>query len=185
MGYFRLASLKMLGHVNIVKYDNRPFANVLLMNQGIIENFNKVVKDKDDVYYLGDFALNIEQGIEILNKVNGRWHLIVGNHDRSIMKIINRSTKKMEWIDKIKEVKMNGVEITLCHYPMLNWNKSHHGKTWHLFGHNHKKTCEEIPGKRLNVIVNQHDYKPWSFDEIAEFMKGREHLEKYKKYEEE
>lgn len=168
-----------IGHTNILKYDNRPFYNIEMMNGTIIENFNKVVKDSDEVYYLGDFALNISSGVDILDKVKGRWHFIIGNHDRALPHIIQKSSKKIEWIDKIREVKMNGQEVTLCHYPMLSWNKSHYGTTWHLFGHNHKKTYEEIPGKRLNVIVNQHDYQPWSFDEIKEFMEGREFMRKY------
>jgi len=162
-----------IGHKNILKYDNRPFENVFFMNQEIIKNFNKLVNENDDVYYLGDFAFNSEQGIDALNHLKGRWHFIIGNHDRSLSKIVNLSRKEIFGIDKIREVKVDKQEITLCHYPMVSWNKSHYG-TWQLFGHHHQKTYEEIKGKRLNVTINMHDYKPWSFDEVAEYMKTRE-----------
>ena len=72
-------------HTNILKYCNRPWATVEEMN-----NWNSVVKPGDDVYCLGDFCFG---GVEKLESIlcarkedgskllNGRIHLILGNHD--------------------------------------------------------------------------------------------------------
>jgi calcineurin-like phosphoesterase family protein len=32
------------GHKNIIKYENRPFADIPSMNEGLIANWNAVVK---------------------------------------------------------------------------------------------------------------------------------------------
>lgn len=161
-----------IGHKNILKYDDRPWDTVEEMNEGILEKFNSLVTPKDFVFFLGDFAFNVEQGIDILNRVNGHWIYIRGNHDKNIDRIIEESENEMI-IHEILETKVNKKEMTMCHYPMVSWNKSHYG-AWQLFGHHHKKSYEEIPGRRLNVALPLHDYMPWSFDEVREYMKSRE-----------
>ncbi len=45
-----------LGHTNVIKIDNRPFANVEEMNQKLIENWNNKVHSDDQVFILGDFC---------------------------------------------------------------------------------------------------------------------------------
>lgn len=40
------------GHANVIKYDNRPFANVTEMDNKMIENWNKVVMPDDTIYHL-------------------------------------------------------------------------------------------------------------------------------------
>ena len=67
-------------HKNIIKYCNRPYKSVEEMNKVLIENWNRVVKDADVIYHLGDFALYDEE--ELFNKLNGNIILIRGNHDR-------------------------------------------------------------------------------------------------------
>ena len=54
-------------HKNIIKYTNRPFDNVLEMNEIIIDNHNKCVGNKDHVVCLGDFSFSDEdKTVEIL-----------------------------------------------------------------------------------------------------------------------
>jgi len=52
------------------------------MNEVLIENWNRVVDKNDIVYHLGDFGfLNVEEYINILNRLNGYVILFQGNHD--------------------------------------------------------------------------------------------------------
>lgn len=51
------------------------------MNQGIIDNFNALVKPDDEVYCFGDFSLSY-QGAEMIKYLNGKWFLVPGNHDK-------------------------------------------------------------------------------------------------------
>lgn len=66
-------------------YKPRGFDSVDEMNDTIIANHNNVVKPEDDVYLLGDLLLggpdNLEKGLEMIRSLNGRLHLVRGNHD--------------------------------------------------------------------------------------------------------
>ena len=41
-----------IGHANVIKFDNRPFADITEMNNKIIENWNARVRTDDTVYEL-------------------------------------------------------------------------------------------------------------------------------------
>lgn len=69
-------------HKNIIKYCNRPFHDVPHMNHIMIERHNKVVGKDDDIYFLGDVAFCSKHLLkEVLSQLNGKKHLIRGNHD--------------------------------------------------------------------------------------------------------
>ena len=54
MANFYISDLH-IGHENILRFDNRPFADVNEMNNKLIENWNARVHSNDTVYILGDF----------------------------------------------------------------------------------------------------------------------------------
>jgi calcineurin-like phosphoesterase family protein len=45
------------GHSNIIRYCNRPFRDVVEMDQTILERLNASVKLHDTLYFLGDFCI--------------------------------------------------------------------------------------------------------------------------------
>ena len=58
-------------------YEPRGFQSVEEMNEAIIERWNKVVKQDDVVYHLGDIMLNDNiKGIECFRRLNGQIFLI-------------------------------------------------------------------------------------------------------------
>lgn len=76
-----------LYHSNIIRYCNRPFANVDEMNQAILDNYNAKVSDEDTVYFIGDIAFlkSSEAKADLpryMGNLRGKKHLICGNHDR-------------------------------------------------------------------------------------------------------
>lgn len=72
-------------HAKIIEYCNRPFKDVNEMNETMIRNWNRVVRQEDTVYHLGDFALTSANRYEyFLNRLNGNIVLILGNHDKSV-----------------------------------------------------------------------------------------------------
>ena len=76
------------GHDNIRKLSNRLFNTIEEMDKAIIDNWNSIVTDNDDVYILGDFSYKSEDKIVYLKQLKGRKHLIVGNHDGKLLKIL-------------------------------------------------------------------------------------------------
>ena len=71
------------GHTNVIRFDNRPFADTEQMDEVLIQNWNERVTADDTVYVLGDaFWKNEENSIRIMQQLQGHKHLIQGNHDR-------------------------------------------------------------------------------------------------------
>ncbi len=77
-----LTSDQHYGHGNVIKYSGRPYHSVGEMNAALIANHNNVVNPEDEVWHLGDFALDERLVAQILPKLNGTHTLIAGNHDR-------------------------------------------------------------------------------------------------------
>lgn len=148
-----------LGHKNIIKFCNRPFENTDIMDKTILDNYRKTVKDDDEFYYLGDFSwLQSGESVAIWNSLPGKKFFIAGNHDDGI---IGRMRSYV-----ILDIFVNKVPVTLCHYPMLSWNKSHFGAI-QLHGHHHTLNVNTVfPGKRINVACDMWNFMPVSADEV-------------------
>lgn len=163
-------------HSNILKYDKRPFATIEEHDEALIENWNKVVKPNDTIYYLGDFCFGRPEYAEAcMKRLNGKKFFIWGNHDKHIVPIYK---KYGEYLGMKAIVNVYGQEITLDHFSARIWNRCHHG-AWMLFGHSHDN-LEHLPhGKSMDVGVPSAyrilgEYRPFSFDEIKEIMDARE-----------
>lgn len=126
-----------LGHANIIKYCNRPFATTEEMDHAIRQNFINTIKPGDELYILGDISFDVERAREFLLWVPGQKFIVWGNHDPKKTK--DRETLARECVKTadIMEVKLaSGKQAVLCHYPMLRWNKAHFG-SFMLHGHTH------------------------------------------------
>jgi len=121
-----------LCHQAAIGFDNRPFANLDEMHKIIINNWNNVIKGLDNVYILGDVGWKQDETIEIIKKLKGKKHLILGNHDKK-----NKVLDCFSSVNNYLELKDNGLNIVLSHYPIAHWNKSDYGSV-HLYGHIHE-----------------------------------------------
>ncbi len=134
------------GHAKIIKYSKRPFADAQEMDAFLIKNWNDVVRPDDYVFMLGDFAMmgKRERLANYLSQLNGEKYAIAGNHDLGGLVAdagLQRDFFKGYW--DLRQIKVEDPDafqgwqnITLCHYAMRVWNKSHH-QAWHLYGHSH------------------------------------------------
>jgi calcineurin-like phosphoesterase family protein len=152
-----------INHTNILKYCNRPFQNTYEMNEAIITNWNSCIKPGEIVYCLGDFAFGDTRNIDkIFNRLNGKKHLIIGNHD-------GKHTLNLPWESKsnLLEITVDRQLVVLCHYAMRTWNQSHRG-SYHLFGHTHSRL--QPYGLSFDVGVDAWNYTPVSWDQIKAKM---------------
>ena len=158
-------------HKNILKYCNRPFEDVEDMNNTLIKRWNALVKKGDDVFVLGDFCFGgYNRWINILKQLNGKIHLIQGNHDPD--KIINRLLEEgyLESVSLMELIKIDNQELFLCHYPMISWPNKERG-SWMLYGHTHKLVDEEeFSELHYNVGVDNNAWFPISYVELKEQM---------------
>lgn len=170
------------GHKNALSFDNRPFKDIEEHDNTLIKNWNHAVGIDDDVWILGDISwYNATKSIEIVKNLNGVKHLIVGNHDKKLLRNREFQSLFVEIVD-YKELSLSdGKGIVLSHYPIPCFN--HHYYGWHhLFGHVHnsfewnmmervKYEMEELYDKpclmfNVGVMMDYMNYTPRTLKEI-------------------
>ena len=82
----------------IITFCNRPFSDIPTMNREMIKTWNSIIKDDDEVYYLGDFSFGSKKRIGFfINQLKGKIYFIKGNHDYSRNLNWLQSIGKIEW----------------------------------------------------------------------------------------
>lgn len=129
------------GHANVMRLCGRPFQTVEEMDEALIANWKRRVNTGDSVYILGDLALRAEPLAEHLRQMNGKKHLIVGNHDR---RWLRRPELRghFESVQPILFLPDGSRKYVLCHYPMMAW--PHQRESYMVFGHIHNDTAMEF-----------------------------------------
>jgi len=163
------------GHDKMFLYEPRGFTNIQEHDAQIIKNWNKIVSYCDDVYHLGDVMLgNNEHGLKCLNQLNGRIHIICGNHDTDARRILYADCPNVVEVVDARRLKYKKYHFFLSHYPCLTSNvkdgRPPHKVTISLCGHFHTKNpFENWPICRIyNCEVDAHNNKPKLLDEIIE-----------------
>lgn len=157
-------------HSNIIGYCLRPHYDVDHMNQDIISRWNQSIKTGDKVYHLGDFGRGGQTELgPIIQKLNGNIHLIRGNHDGRNDNLYNDKFEKVSydyWIDI--EVDREERKVYLVHRP-----QDRNYDYFTICGHTHDH-WRWLPN-RLNVSVEQWDYRPVSLDEVKHYIRNNDY----------
>lgn len=156
-------------HSNIIKYCHRPFKDVYQMNEELISNWNKVVKQSDTIYHLGDFSFAGNEDIkDVFVKLNGNKILLRGNHDRKSVKFYEEIGFKVLTHGPII---LDEYKLILSHVPVPD--KQIPESYLNLHGHIHnKKINDDYPpkfyseSKHFNVSSDVIDFKPISLAKI-------------------
>ncbi|MBW1783070.1 MAG: metallophosphoesterase family protein [Deltaproteobacteria bacterium] len=189
-----------ISHSNILIYTNRPWlrpgdivdgkfiSNEIRttrteeMDNELIRRWNEVVSKDDTVYHLGDFVFAPRKGGEakiilILEQLNGKIHLIKGNHDHAKQHFWERHGVTF-YPDSYTII--NGV--MLCHYPTyvevhddykdrtkMQRLKEHFKRIYNknncrylLYGHSHNWISPQPRSWNCSVDVN--DFRPIEVD---------------------
>ena len=168
-------------HQQTFLWEPRGFTNVEEMNEAIVEHWNSVVKPNDEVYHLGDIALNnIDVAISYINRLNGTIRWIIGNHDteKKIDKIIDNCPNVWHygWAYCFKYNKEQS--IYMSHYPTLTANFDEKKFSRHvlaLHGHTHQRVNWLRPDNPFmyHVGVDSHNCTPVHIDEVITDIRNR------------
>ena len=159
-------------HENILKYEpeNRPFPNIAAMNETLIYNWNKSVKEADTVYVLGDLCMGRnEDAIEILKRLNGKIVLIRGNHDTprriEMYQSLGIEVKDIEYLS------YKGRFFIMCHFPIaseefMEMVVRDNSEVVNLYGHVHHNAPKGYHKGTYHVGVDTNDLAPISIQQI-------------------
>lgn len=163
-------------HKNVIGLCNRPFSSVEEMNEQMVMRWNDVVSSDDHVYHLGDFSFGKPQEtLEIVRRLNGVKHLVLGNHDHVMEK--GGIPAEFEWIKSMYDLKVGrDIRVVMCHYPILSWNRMNYG-AFHIHGHRH--CLGENKGRRYDVGVDGHDFYPLNLTILLDKLMDEPYLNKY------
>lgn len=171
-----------LGHASVIKFCNRPFQDVIEMDNHLIRTWNKMVKPDDYVYVLGDVSFYAPSvGVSLIRLLAGRKILIKGNHDKYSL------TQYRMCFDAVLEeakIKLEGHYFQLSHFPYapsleeqatmephylryLDRRPVDRG-SWLLCGHIHEKW--KTHKRMINVGVDVWNYQPVSTSQILKLL---------------
>ena len=153
-----------LSHTNMAL--KRGFATVEEHDEHIIAKWNSVVSKRDVTYILGDVTMEKSAPYHLLDRLNGRKYVVLGNHDK-----LGHTRKLLEYVDSVAGMmKYKGIMLTHCPiHPMeLDYRFKHN-----IHGHIHEKVVmldhwTNITDKRyICVSCERVDFSPKTLEELG------------------
>ena len=170
------------GHKNILELCNRPFDNIEQMNDTLTEKWNSKVKNNDHIYILGDMFFKSKNTEEVLKILNGKKHLLLGDHDGWVGEI--ETNKYFESVDLMLEISDKNYNLILCHYPIISFKHQSRKNSFMVHGHIHnRKNLDFLPLLKvrdniLNACVEINEFIPVTLEELI--YNNKQYKEKIK-----
>lgn len=149
----------------------RGFKTIQEMNETIVKNWNNTVNLEDEVYLLGDIMLNDNvTGIELLKSLNGKIHIVFGNHDTESRKLLYSQCENVVEVNYALMIKNKKYNFYLSHYPTMTSNLEKEKLSQciiNLYGHTHQKSnfYQDIPFM-YHVGMDSHNCTPVEIEKI-------------------
>jgi calcineurin-like phosphoesterase family protein len=160
-----------LGHENIIRYCRRPFSSAAEMDEVLINNWNRIVREGEEVLFLGDlrYGPGAAPAGEYLSRLRGRITCIRGNHDEDIPHPVPFIRRRV-----------GGMDFLFIHNP-VDIPPDFEG--WTVHGHSHNNNIKEYPfidfvRKRVNVSTEMTGYRPVSLHTILGYLQDGSRREK-------
>jgi calcineurin-like phosphoesterase family protein len=149
------------GHAGARALYRRPFASVAEMDAAMMARWNATVRPEDEVWHLGDFALNMKPDAMrgLLERLHGRKHLITGNNDGPAALAL----PGWESVQPYREMELEGTGLVLCHYAFRTWRNMGKG-WWNMHGHSHGR-LKPLP-RQADLGVDAWDFRPVTLVEV-------------------
>ena len=161
-----------LGHGNIIRYANRPFADVEAMDSALYRNWAATVGRDDDLIFVGDLAMRQAVGPHTWQRIRdgtgARKRLVIGNHD-----LTGSGSLRIDGFDEIGAVLFADGDppLVFTHIPL---DRVPDGCV-NVHGHTHDEAPGDSP--HINVSVEQLAYRPVALGRLSrlarELLAGR------------
>ena len=144
-----------LGHDNIIRYANRPFADAAQMDANLYNNWEATVGGDDDLVFVGDVAMRRAVGPhtwqQIRDAPGANKHLVIGNHD-----LTGSGRLRIDGFDAVGAVMFvdGDPPLVFTHIPLTDVPVG----CVNVHGHTHDEPPRTTP--HINVSVEQLDYRP-------------------------
>lgn len=161
-----------LGHNQPFIYEARGFQDIYEHDATIIHNWNNKVGPDDEIFLLGDvFLNNNEYGLECLKQLNGKIHIIAGNHCTDVRIELYKKCPNVIDVKFADRFKYGKHHYYLSHYPTITANFDDHNNwrktTYCLCGHTHsREKFQKYYPCTYNVAMDAHNCTPVSIEEI-------------------
>jgi calcineurin-like phosphoesterase family protein len=185
-------------HKNILKYnadargDGRDFDSlseaevtelVVRMNDTIVQRWNEVVGPDDHTFILGDLCMGqMQYAVETITRLNGWKTIVLGNHDRGLMKLPEFQSRESKLEIKVLNTvhylcwsPRKKVEIVMSHFPFASWDGMGKGSMM-LHGHLHGAEVQVIDAanKRImDVGIDTNGLYPYNLEEVIQRMHAK------------
>jgi calcineurin-like phosphoesterase family protein len=185
-----------IGHENSIKFDNRPFKDLDDMHRQLIKNFNNTVPVDGLTYFLGDIATHgSELTKSIIEQLNGKKVLILGNHDKGSQACYNMG---FDVVLNNAMIMIQKEHVTMSHCPLRGLYRedtsgmrgASEGELWHgehrhpdfsipnygqfhLQGHIHSPNggkSQKILKRQFDVGLPANKYRPVHINEIEQWI---------------
>ena len=177
MGNIFATSDLHLGHDRAFIWGARGFKSIEEHDAEIIKRWNEVVTAEDDIYILGDLMLGDNaHGIYCLSQLNGKLHILTGNHCTSARQKLYHTLENMvEFCGCATTIKYKKKQLYLSHYPTItsNMEANPHQAVFNLYGHTHQ-TTNFYNGQPFmyHVGVDSHNCYPVLLDDVITEIKN-------------
>lgn len=178
------------GHNRPFVYQARGFSCIEDMNETFVENWNRVVTPSDRVYHLGDTFLDSYANADLFSRLNGKIHLLCGNHDTKakVSYLLEKGYIVSAAVADVLVYKKR--RFWLSHYPCITTNiqmssenlaKGSRNRMIDLYGHTHQLTNffvlndESIPFM-YHVGVDSHGFSPVHVDTVISDVRNQTEL---------
>lgn len=168
-----------LSHIQPFLYEPRGCDNPIEHNEKIVENWNSIITDNDEVYILGDLIMsNNEEAMKYLSQLNGKIYFLRGNHDTKGKIDLYNSIGLID-LGYAYLLKYKKFRFYLSHYPTLCGNyddgKKLYQTTVCLCGHTHTKDrfADWDKGIIYHCELDAHNCFPVSIDEIIKELREK------------
>lgn len=160
-------------------WKGRGFSSVEEMNEALVKRWNKVVKNTDTVYHLGDVMLtDNKKGLEYVRRLHGKIILITGNHDTDLRLKLLLAERNISGEGLAFRFKYDQTPFYVSHFPTIAATMDKKKFSQHiigLHGHTHNKTPWIDPKNPFmyDVGVDAHNLTPVSLLEVIADIKRK------------